>query len=313
MFENALQLVEQFDTIVLHRHNNPDGDAIGSQVGLKHLIKANYPNKTVYTVGDDAKRYSFMDDSTMDTVPDDVYTSALAVVLDCGSKELISDERWSTAKATLRIDHHMFVEKIGDVDVVDTTYESCCGLIAQFAMDVGWKLTPTSAKSLFTGMVTDSGRFRYDSTNSRTFKLASFLLTQEFSMEDVYSNLYVEDYDIVKLRAMFTLNMNRTPQGVGYVYSTLSDVERYGVDTFTISRGMVNTMAGIRGINIWANFTETPNGVLCELRSNSANINQIAVKYGGGGHLKASGATLKSREEAFAMIDDLNKLLENEQ
>ena len=73
---------------------------------------------------------------------------------------------------------------------------------------------------------------------------------------------------------------------------------------------MVGTMSEIRGIDSWVNFTETENGVLCEIRSNRYNINPIAVKYGGGGHQKASGATLKDREEAMALLSDLCKLSE---
>jgi phosphoesterase RecJ-like protein len=75
---------------------------------------------------------------------------------------------------------------------------------------------------------------------------------------------------------------------------------------------MVGTMSDLRGIDIWANFTETESGVLCELRSSRYNINPIAVKYGGGGHAKASGATLKSREEAMAMLGDLDALIQKE-
>ena len=82
------------------------------------------------------------------------------------------------------------------------------------------------------------------------------------------------------------------------------------MDTFSISRGMVNTMADIKGVDIWVNFTETEEGVLCELRSSRYNINPIAVKYGGGGHAKASGASLKNREEAMAMLADLDAMLE---
>ena len=84
----------------------------------------------------------------------------------------------------------------------------------------------------------------------------------------------------------------------------------YNADTFTVSRGMVGLMADIRGVDIWANFTETENGVLCELRSSTMNINPIAVKYGGGGHAKASGATLANREEAMAMLADLDAMME---
>jgi phosphoesterase RecJ-like protein len=82
-----------------------------------------------------------------------------------------------------------------------------------------------------------------------------------------------------------------------------------GADIFTVSRGMVSTMSEIRGVDIWVNFTETENGVLCELRSSKYNINPIAVKYGGGGHAKASGATVKDKETAMAMLHDLENLI----
>jgi phosphoesterase RecJ-like protein len=74
---------------------------------------------------------------------------------------------------------------------------------------------------------------------------------------------------------------------------------------------MVNTMGDIRGVDIWVNFTETENGVLTEIRSNKFNINPVAVKYGGGGHAKASGATLKNRDEAMSLLNDLIKLTED--
>jgi len=72
---------------------------------------------------------------------------------------------------------------------------------------------------------------------------------------------------------------------------------------------MVNNMADIKGVSIWVNFTEAENGVLCELRSNAYNINPIAVKYGGGGHAKASGATVPDRETAMALLRDLDQMI----
>ena len=72
---------------------------------------------------------------------------------------------------------------------------------------------------------------------------------------------------------------------------------------------MVNVMADIKGVSVWVNFTETEAGVLCELRSNRLNINPIAVKYGGGGHKKASGATVRDRETAMLMLSDLDELV----
>ena len=112
MFEKVLDAITRFDRIIIHRHSNPDGDAIGSQVGLKHIIKENFPQKQVYAVGDEAKHYSFMEDSVMDSIPDDSYEGALAVILDCSSPSLISDSRYTLAAETVRIDHHIFCGKI---------------------------------------------------------------------------------------------------------------------------------------------------------------------------------------------------------
>jgi phosphoesterase RecJ-like protein len=306
MFEQVLQTIKQYDTIIIHRHSSPDGDALGSQIGLKYILQENFPKKKIYMVGDGARRYSFMDNSTMDEIPDETYQGALAIVLDCGSSSLIGDERYKNASATIRIDHHIYCEKITDIEVVDTSYESCCGMITEFAVESGLKLSPTSAKALYTGMITDSGRFRYDSTSSNTFRLASELMKQEFSTNDIYAQLYADDFSSVKLRAQFVLKIQFTDYKVAYIYTTKEELASYNVDTFTISRGMVNTMSDIRGVEIWVNFTETEDGVLVEIRSSKHTVQPVAVKYGGGGHAKACGATVKNREEAMALLEDLN-------
>lgn len=313
MFESILKAIEDYETIIIHRHNRPDGDALGSQIGLKHIITENYPNKTVYMVGDEARFFRFMDDSVMDTIPDSAYSGALAIILDSASRHLISDDRYALAEKTARIDHHIFCEKIADYEVVDTSFESCCGMVTQFAVESGLRLNVTASKALYTGMVTDSGRFRYDGTTARTFRLASVLMESGFNTNELFRDLYADDFQSKLLKAKFILRIQFTPCNVAYVYTDKEQFDALGVDTFTASRAMVNTMADIKGVSIWVNFTETDDGVLCELRSNRYNINPIAVKYGGGGHQKASGATVKDRETAMAMLRDLDALTGEEQ
>ena len=312
MFESILSAIKAHDTIIIHRHKNPDGDALGSQIGLKHLIEDNFPQKTVYIVGDGAGRFAFMDGAVMDEVDDNAYENALAFVLDCGAEHLISDERWKTAKTTARFDHHLFTGKFCDEENIDTHYESCCGLIADFAVQTGLTLSPQSAKALYTGMVTDSGRFRFDSTTSDTFRLASELLKQDFSITDIYADLYADDFKFVRLRAQFILKICFTVNNVAYIYTTKEELPEYGVDTFTISRGMVGTMADLKGVDIWVNFTEEGDHVLVEIRSSKYNINPIAVKYGGGGHAKASGASVANKEEAMKLLADLDNMIKGE-
>ena len=308
MFDPILQAIARFDTIIIHRHSRPDGDALGSQVGLKHLILENFPGKKVYCVGDEAGFYGFMAETVMDELPDSAWNGALAVILDCGGAHLISDERWKLAERTVRMDHHLYTGCFTDAEAIDSSYESCCGLITQMAKNAGWKLNRLAAQSLYTGMVTDSGRFRYDSTSARTFALASWLMEAGIDTEAIYKDLYADDFENKRRKAQFMLKIQFTPNRVAYAYTTEAELAEMGVSTFSVSRGMVNTMADIRGTDIWVNFTEADGGVLCELRSSGPNINPIAVKYGGGGHAKASGAKVPDWETAMAMLADLDKL-----
>ena len=309
MFEAIIQEIRRFDRIILHRHKKPDGDAMGSQVGLKHILKENFPEKEIYVVGDPAGFYGFMDDTVMDEIPDSYYDDALAIVLDCGAPSLVSDDRYTKAAKTARFDHHLFVEKFCDEEVIDSSFESCCGLVTAFAVEQNLRVNPLAAKSLYTGMVTDSGRFRYDSTTSRTFQLASHLMAQGIDTTSLFRNLYADSLESKQQKAQFISKIQLTDRNVAYIYTSLEEFQQLGMDTFAVSRGMVNTMADIKGVDIWVNFTETENGVLCELRSATKNINPIAVKYGGGGHAKASGATVKSKEEALAMLQDLDDMM----
>ena len=270
-------------------------------------IKATFPRKEIYMVGDMTPRYEFM--GKMDEVEDEKYKDALVFVLDTSEQSMISDERYLTGKHLIKIDHHIAKESFGDVEIVDTSYESCCGLVAFLIDRIRLKMTDYGAKSLYTGMVTDSGRFRYDSTTSKTFEIASKLLKHNFNINEIYNHLYTDTLEMVKLRAQFTMKFKLTDNNVAYIKTTQEEMKEYNVDIFSISRNMVNTMAGIKGINIWVNFTEDVDGrVIAEIRSSKYNINNIAVKYGGGGHKAASGATLKNFDEADMMLNDLNEL-----
>lgn len=308
MYEKALNLIKNYDTIVIHRHNNPDGDAIGSQVGMQQIIKENFPQKTVYIVGDGTKRYAFMEGWTPNVIDDSTYDNALAIILDTSARFMISDERYTRAKATLRFDHHIKCEDIADVDIIDTSFESCCGLITDFAVKCNLKLNDLAAKSLFCGMVTDSGRFRYDATTAQTFRLAAVLKEHNFDTNEIYAELYADELDAVRLRAKYALKIQLTKANTAYIITTKQELEESGYDEFTISRGMVGVMSDIKGVDSWVNFTETERGVLCELRSKKYNINPIATKYGGGGHAKASGATVADLNTAMDMLADIDAL-----
>jgi phosphoesterase RecJ-like protein len=133
-------------------------------------------------------------------------------------------------------------------------------------------------------------------------------MEEKIDTEAIYKSLYADDFENKLRRARFLLKVKFTPNRVAYVYTTAEELAELEMPAFAVSRGMVNTMSDIRGTDLWANFTEADGGVLCELRSSGPNINPIAVKYGGGGHAKASGAKVADRETAMRMLADLDQL-----
>lgn len=301
--------IKEYGTIIIHRHSRPDGDAIGSQIGLREAIRRSFPYKKVYVVGDENEKFSFL--GKMDQISDDTYKQALVFVLDSGDDFLVSDERFRSGKFTIRIDHHMYKDTWYDLEVLNSSEISCASMIADMVFQTKMKLSELGAQALFTGIVTDSGRFRYEGTSSKTFQIAAKLYEYGFDVNKVYNSIYVEDINIVKLRAQLTMKFNVINGKVAYLMNTQEDIKKYNTDIFTISRGMIGIMAGIRGIDVWANFTEDENKkVLVELRSSKYNVNQIAVKYGGGGHKQASGATVDNFDICEDILKDLYALTE---
>lgn len=307
MFNEIYNKIKEYDTIIIHRHSRPDGDALGSQLGLKEAILATFPTKCVKVVGDMIDRYSWF--GKMDDVEDSLYDNALVIVCDSGAEKLISDERYNKGKYLIKIDHHLPQDDYGDIMYVDTSRESCAGVIAEMIMNTPLEMNSLAANHLFSGIVTDSGRFRYAQTNSKTFEIASYLMNYDIKTEYIYNKIYTEKLENVKLRAKLVSKFEVTPNGVAYLINTKEDVKEYGLSIFDISRGMVNIMGGIEGINIWSNFTQTDSGeVYCEIRSNGANINKVAVKFGGGGHLQASGCTLEDISLVSKVIEELENV-----
>lgn len=309
MYKQFLNKIKEYGTIIIHRHGRPDGDALGSQIGLKEAILATYPYKKVYAVGDMNEKLKFIGD--VDIINDDIYKNALVIVLDSSDTTMINDDRYKLGRYIIKVDHHISNCNYGNLNIVDTNEVSCASLLAKIIFNCNMKLTPVGARALFTGIVTDSGRFRYNSVTSDTFIIASKLLKYNFDFNEIYNNLYIEDIDIVKLRANMVLSFKTSPKSVAYLINTQEDIKKYNTDLFTISRGMVNVMSGIKGIDVWANFTEDESGkIICEFRSTKYNVNQVAVKYGGGGHKFASGATIENSNIINNVITDLENLLE---
>lgn len=309
--ELILKKIEEYNTIIISRHIRPDGDAYGSTRGLAKIIKDTYPQKAVYLVNEDYSEYlSFM--SHEDVISDDIYENALCIVIDTGTAKRISNTKYSLAKEVIKIDHHIIDTPYGDIVWVEDWRSSACEMIADFWYTFKDKLVMTkeAATSIYLGMVTDSGRFKYEGVNGNTLRLAGALLDYGIDLDMLYANLYLEDFSYYRFKAFILENMQITENGVAYIYIDKETQIKYNLSLEEASN-CVSELNKIKGSLIWIAFidNEKDNNIRVRLRSRFIGINCIALNYHGGGHDTAAGATVFSREEMESLIKDCDKHL----
>lgn len=307
VFKEILNTIKEYDTIMIHGHTRPDGDCIGSQFGLKYLILDNFPDKKVYVVGETSDYVKFV--GVPDGADDDLYKGALAIVVDCGNSERISDQRYKFAQKLIKIDHHIEDTPYGDIKYVEEEAASCTQIICDFAREMKLMVTERAAYPLYVGMVTDSGRFRFDSVTPNTFLDAAFLLSCGVNIEDVDNNLSVTNLKTLKLTGYVLNNFKTTENGVAYICMTREIVEEYGVSNEEAAN-QVSSLAGIEGYPVWCLMMEySKDEIRIRLRSRGPEIKTLANEYGGGGHAKASGAKLENWDELPKFLSDADKLV----
>ena len=310
VMELILSKIKENNRIMLFRHVRNDGDCVGASKGLKSIIQATWPEKEVYLIDGDTARYlEFMGPEDED-VADEIYASALGIVLDTASEARISNKKYSLCKELIKIDHHIPLEHYGDFEWVEEERSSCCEMIAYFYNTFRDQLTLTSegATHLYTGMVTDSGRFKYSGVTGDTLRNAAVLLDVGVDTETLFARLYLEAFEYLKFKAHIYNKMEITPNGVAYIFVDKAMQEQFQLSLEQAS-AIIGNLDSIRGCISWIAFIETDDNIRVRLRSRFVHINSIAEKYHGGGHACASGATVYSREEMANLLADTDALV----
>ncbi len=312
MNKEILNKIKEYDVITIFRHIRPDGDAYGAQMGLKQIIKDNFPDKKVYALGEPNAHWGNIMGEVDSKVTNARIADSLAIVLDTPIISRVDDERFQDAKEIIKIDHHPFVEKFAEIELIDSERISTCELICEFANENKLEISPYAAAYLYTGLVLDSGRFMFANTNSKTFDDASLLLSKGVDITSIYDYIYETKEEEVRLRGYCELNYKKTPNGVAYMIIDDELKKEFNISEFQ-SSGLVNCLSHIKGIKIWVFFVSKDNKVKVELRSAGLPINEVAKKYNGGGHKLASGAIIDSFDQVDAIVKDLDDLAKGEQ
>ena len=241
MKEQILDAIEQYETIIIHRHVRPDPDALGSQGGLAELIRTSFPEKKVFTVGEEEPSLMFL--NKMNEVKDDVYQDALVIVCDTANQPRISDDRYRNGKLLIKIDHHPNEDPYGDLLWVDTESSSVSEMIVDLyltATERGYKLSDKGAFLLYAGIVGDTGRFMFPNTTQRTFLYAGELLKFGVDTGSLYNELYKTEQYIARLNGYVLQNFESSENGAGWMKITKETIEEYGVTASEASQ-LVNS------------------------------------------------------------------------
>ncbi len=308
---NVLNKIKQYDKIIIFRHFRPDGDAIGSTKGLARILKLTYPEKKIYLQNADYSNYLAFLGKEDEQLPDEEYVDALGIVLDTATQERISSKKFSLCKELIKIDHHIPVQDYGVCQWVEENRSSLCEMIAYFYetfMDE-LKIDKEAATYIYTGMVTDSGRFRFREVSGDTMRLAGLMLDQGVELDYVYSNLYLRDFNSFKFESYAHKKMKISENGVVSLFVTKAMKKKFNLSNEDASAS-VSYMEGIKDSLIWIAFIQTDDGAIrVRLRSRYVTVSELAEKYNGGGHACAAGATVYSKKEMKQLLAEADALL----
>ena len=307
MYKKILKMIKRYDAIVIARHIGVDPDALCSQLALRDVIRLNFPEKKVIAIGTGSAKFAHI--GKLDKL--EKLDHALLIVTDTPDKRRVDSVDFSQFSSVIKIDHHPFVEDFGGIELIDEKASSACEIIMKFLMHTKLQINSSIVELLYMGLVSDSNRFLFDSSTPELFSLISYYLDKyPFDLSDCYQKLYMRPLNEVRLEGYIALHMTVTEHGLGYIPITNEIIHEYGVDSASAGN-MINNFNFIKEVLVWVTMTEDikNNQIRISIRSRGPVINHVAEKYHGGGQKSASGARVKTMEEAMKIIDDLEQLL----
>ncbi|MGT2754673.1 DHH family phosphoesterase [Streptococcus ovis] len=307
IFQEILEKIKAYDTIIIHRHQRPDPDAIGSQAGLRALLRHNFPDKQILATGVDEPTLAWM--TEMDAVADSDYEGALVIVTDTANRPRIDDERYDKGYFLIKIDHHPNEDVYGDIVYVDTQASSASEIVTELALATGLTISDEAARLLYTGIVGDTGRFLYSATTSKTMEIAAKLREFDFDFAAISREMDSFSFKVAKLQGYVFDHLEVDENGAARVTLTKEVLNRFEV-TDAETAAIVGAPGKIDVVQSWAIFVEQVDGTYrVRLRSKTVIINEIAKRHDGGGHPLASGANSYSLEENDQIYQEIKQVV----
>lgn len=311
IYKQIFKVIKKYDTIVIARHIGADPDALGSQFALKKIILNTFPNKKVYAVGNPASRFKFFgNNEKIDNIDT---TKGLLIVLDTPDIKRIDGVSLNNFEYVIKIDHHPIIDKYANIELIDEDSCSTSQLILEFIFNNKIEINKEIGEKLYLGIVGDTDRFLHDYTSSKTFSLVTRLLEEtNIDFTSLYKVLYQRPISEIRFEGYIYQNLILTENGVAYIKITDRKLKEFGVDS-AAAGNMINDLKFVNEIIVWVFLTEDikSNLIRANIRSVGPYINDVATKFGGGGHKYASGVKLKTWDDSDKLINELDELVKN--
>lgn len=307
----AVEILEGCRRVAILGHQFPDGDAIGSVLALGMMLKArgydvqaSWPDPFEIPL-----KYSFLPGMELLVEPGDVdFDGRVVIALDCAKAERLEElMQQAMRRPLINIDHHPDNTLFGEANIIEEDASATAQIIYSLIPAFGLVLDREAAVCLYTGLVTDSGRFQFSNTTSATLRIAGALIAAGVEPHWIYTNVYQSDsLAYLKLSGEVLCRAVYDPDlGLMYGYLSQEELKRFNVD-MNETEDLIDHLRALRGHKIVALFKQLANGsVRVSLRSRiDIDIGSIARKLGGGGHRVAAGYTSSKKgvEEALAEL-----------
>lgn len=308
-FDEIYNKIKEFDKIVIARHIGADIDALGSTLGLKEIIMNTFPKKKVSVVGAYSSVFKYM--GKMDKLDEKETKDSLLIILDTPNVNRIDGiANVKDFKYVIKIDHHPEMEHFEDLGYVDSDASSVCQILIELVNATDLEMNKEAAEKIFMGVVTDTNRFMYDYTSPKTFKLIGKLIEDyDLEIKPLYDTLYKRNLVDVRFFGYVAEHLNVTTNGLGYIIIDDETIQKFGGDT-ALTGNIIGNFNNINEVLVWVFFTEDKKNNLIKVnaRSRGPIINTSLEKFGGGGHIYASGARLTDKDDIEKIINELDNL-----
>ena len=300
--------IKKYKTIYIARHIGPDPDAIASQMALKESICTTFPSRKAYAVGTSVARFKYL--GKLDKIDKYDYENSLLICVDVPDLKRVDIPYVERFKNVVKIDHHPFVDKFGNIEYIDTEATSAAELVLKVITDTRLKMNKKVAEDLFVGIMSDSNRLLFSPASYKQFELISKLIYKyKLDIQDLYSKLYRRPLSEVRLMGYIASNLKVTKNRFAFIELENDIISSLKADVSSASN-MINEFNNIDEILVWMFISRDEKNDMfrINIRSRGPYINDVASKYNGGGHAYASGVRTKNRQDIEALEEDLDNL-----